>query len=78
MEKFNNENSPPIGEGVSDIEVVKYLMQQNNLQQKDLAPIFGGQANVSKFHNGERSLSKKQITGLRKKFNISADFFYNS
>lgn len=75
MEQFDNENSIEIGKDVSDIEMLKYLMQQNNLQQKDLAPIFGGQANVSKFLNGERSLSKKQITGLRNKFNISADFF---
>lgn len=31
--------------------------------------------NVSKYLNGERSLSKKQIAGLKKRFGISADFF---
>lgn len=50
-------------------------MKTHDLQQKDLADIFGGQANVSKFLNGERSLSKKQISGLKQKFGVSADFF---
>ncbi len=55
--------------------MVKYLMKSHNLHQSDLADIFGGQANVSKYLNGERSLSKSQIAGLKKRFGISADFF---
>ena len=55
--------------------MVKYLMQEHQLYQKDLAPIFGSQANVSKFLNGQRELSKKQIVGLRSMFGISSDFF---
>lgn len=45
------------------------------LKQSDLAEIFGGQANVSKFLSGERALSKSQILGLKNKFKISGDFF---
>lgn len=75
LELFDDENHPPIGKNISDIEMVKYLMETNNLYQKDLAPIFGSQANVSKFLNGERALSKTQIAGLKRKFAISADFF---
>ena len=75
LEQYDNEQFPLIGENISDIEMVKYLMQINNLHQKDLAPIFGGQANVSKFLNGERELGKKHISELKKKFKISADFF---
>jgi antitoxin component HigA of HigAB toxin-antitoxin module len=41
----------------------------------DLADIFGSQANVSKFLNSERPLSMKQISGLKERFGISADFF---
>ena len=51
------------------------FMEVNNLNQKDLSSIFGNQGNVSKFLNGERSLSKLQIVGLKKRFLISADFF---
>jgi HTH-type transcriptional regulator/antitoxin HigA len=75
LEQYDNEYYPSIGENVTDIEIVKYLMRENHLYQKDLAPIFGGQANVSKFLNGERVLGKNHISELKKKFKISADFF---
>jgi len=75
LEQYDNENFPLIGKNISDIEMVVHLMKTNNLYQKDLAPIFGGQANVSKFLNGERELGKKHISELKKKFKISSDFF---
>jgi HTH-type transcriptional regulator/antitoxin HigA len=75
LEQYDNEHYPGIGHNVSDIDMVKYLMKSHDLHQIDLADIFGGQANVSKFLNGERPLSKKQIVGLKKRFGISADFF---
>ena len=75
LEQYDSEYHSDIGANVSDIDMVKYLMQSNHLYQKDLAEIFGGQANVSKFLNGERELGKKAIKGLKKKFGLSADFF---
>ncbi|HAU0311428.1 TPA: transcriptional regulator [Legionella pneumophila] len=75
LESYDNEHHVPIGHHVSDIEMVKYLMAVNKLLQKDLIPIFGSQANVSKFLSGERKLGKNQILGLKKKFHVSADFF---
>lgn len=75
LEQYDNEHHPQIGENLSDIEKVQYLMQSNHLSQKDLSDIFGGQANVSKFLHGERTLSKRQIEGFKKTFSISADFF---
>ncbi|EKD92281.1 MAG: transcription regulator containing HTH protein [uncultured bacterium] len=75
LEQYDNEHYPDIGHDVNEIDVIKYLMKSRNLHQIDLANIFGGQANVSKYLNGERPLSKKQITELKNKFGISADFF---
>ena len=75
LEEYDNANFPVIGENVTDIDMVKQLMKVHNLKQKDLAYIFGGQANVSKFLNGERALGKNHIFELKKKFKISADFF---
>ena len=75
LEQYDNEHFPDIGANISDVEMVKYLMESRNLLQADMADIFGGQANVSKFLHGERSLSKNQIIGLKKRFGISADFF---
>lgn len=75
LEQYDNEHYPDIGYHLSEIDLIKYLMKSRNLQQADLADIFGGQANVSKFLHGERDLSKNQIIGLKKRFGISADFF---
>ena len=75
LERYDSEHFPDIGSTVSDIDMVKYLMKSYHLRQEDLADIFGDQSNVSKFLNGERLLSKSQISGLKKRFAISADFF---
>ncbi len=75
LEQYDSEHYPDIGSQVSDIDMVKFLMKSHHLRQADLADIFGDQANVSKFLNDERSLSKSQISRLKKRFGISADFF---
>lgn len=75
LEQYENGNFPAIGSNVREVDFVKYLMQSHKLVQADLADIFGSQANVSKYLNGERPLSKKQIIGLKNRFNISTDFF---
>lgn len=75
LEAYDNEHFPVLGSQVSDIELVMYLMKSHGLRQVDLAEIFGGQANVSKFLHGERPLSKNQIIGLKNKFKISAEVF---
>ena len=75
LEQYDNEHYLDIGRDINEIDMVKYLMKSHNLHQVDLADIFGGQANVSKYLNGERQLSKNQIIGLKMKFGISADFF---
>lgn len=75
LEQYDNENYPAIGHNINEIDMIKYLMKSHNLHQTDLADIFGGQANVSKYLNGERPLSKNQIVKLKRRFGISADFF---
>jgi len=75
LEQYDNEHYPDIGQDINEIDMIKYLMKSNHLHQMDLADIFGSQANVSKYLNGERHLSKHQIIGLKKKFGVSADFF---
>ena len=75
LEQYDDEHHPDIGANITDVEMVRYLMEKNHLHQKDLADIFGSQANVSKFLNGERQLGKNAILGLKQRFGISADFF---
>ncbi len=78
LEQYDDEHHPPIGSGISDVDLIKHLMTSSGLRQKDLTDIFGSQGNVSKFLNGQRPLSKKQILGLKNFFKISADFFVDS
>lgn len=75
LEQYDDEHHADIGANITDVEMVRYLMETNHLHQKDLADIFGSQANVSKFLNGERQLGKNAILGLKQRFGISADFF---
>ena len=54
----------------SGIEIVKFLMDQNGLKQKDLAGILGGKSTVSELLNGKRPFNLNHIRILAKKFNI--------
>lgn len=55
---------------VSGIEVVKFLMDQNGLKQKDLAGILGGKSTVSELLHGKRPLNLNHIRLLAKRFNV--------
>lgn len=78
LEDYNDQKYPAIGHSVTDIDLIRHLMKENNLNQSDLVDIFGNQGNVSKFLNGERSLSKNQILKLVTRFHLSADFFFKA
>lgn len=75
LEWYDNEHHPALNANIDNVEIVKYLMKTHHLHQKDLADIFGSQANVSKFLSGQRSLGKNAISGLKRKFGLSADLF---
>lgn len=75
LEQYDDEHHPPIGANISGIDMIKYLMEKEDLTQNDLADIFGSQANVSKYLHGERGLSMNQIIKLKIRFGLSADFF---
>ena len=59
-------------------ELLKYLMELNELKQEDLIDEFGSQSRVSDFLNGKRDLSLKQIQGLAKRFRLSPAAFMPS
>jgi len=60
----------------SPIEVLRTLMDANNLRQKDLASIFGSESIVSEVLHKKRHLSKSHIQKLSKRFNISPAAFF--
>lgn len=55
--------------------IVRYLMKQQGLKQRDLIPEFGNESAVSMFLSGQRDLTVKQIVGLSQRFHMPAEVF---
>jgi HTH-type transcriptional regulator/antitoxin HigA len=55
--------------------IVRYLMKQQGLKQRDLIPEFGNESAVSMFLSGQRELTVKQIVGLSQRFHLPAEVF---
>jgi HTH-type transcriptional regulator/antitoxin HigA len=60
---------------VAPPELLKYLMEQNNISQTDLIPEFGTSSRASEFLSGKRPLSLPQIVKLANRFNLSTSAF---
>lgn len=56
-------------------EVLKFLMEQNDLKQSDLRAIFSSSGIASEVINGKRSISKTQAKKLADFFNVSVSVF---
>jgi HTH-type transcriptional regulator/antitoxin HigA len=54
---------------------LRFLMEQNDLRQADLAKIFGSQSNVSEVLSGKREINARQARALAKRFGVSAAVF---
>ncbi len=60
----------------SPLNVLRGLMDANNLRQKDLIPIFGSESIVSEVLHKKRELNKTHIAKLSKRFRISPAAFF--
>ncbi|NER98926.1 MAG: transcriptional regulator [Symploca sp. SIO1B1] len=56
-------------------EILKELMENHGLKQKDLLDVFGSKGIASEVINGKRSISKNQAKALGKRFHISPALF---
>jgi HTH-type transcriptional regulator/antitoxin HigA len=73
IEKYEQEHYPV--EPAEPEEVVRFLLDQNDLQQRDLVPIFGSESAVSMFLRGKRALTLDQVRGLSERFHLSPAAF---
>lgn len=55
------------------IEVIKFMMEQNDLSQADLVPMIGSRARVSEVLNRKRHLTLPMIWRLSTRLGIPAD-----
>ena len=58
------------------LEVLRFLMEQHGLKQKDLVDIFGTASIVSEILNGKRELNKDHIKRLSRRFHVSPELFF--
>ena len=57
------------------VDVLRFLMAQNNLKQKDLVGVLGGKSTVSEILNNKRPLNIKHLNTLSAKFNVKPATF---
>ena len=60
----------------SPVEVLRALMDANDLRQKDLVSIFGSESIVSEVLHKKRDLNKAHIAKLSKRFAVSPAVFF--
>ena len=73
VERYEQEHySIPAADPVS---VVRFLIEQHNLTQRDLIPQFGSESAVSMFLAGQRNLTIEQVRKLSTRFKLPTDVF---
>lgn len=73
VEKYEDEHYP--FPKVPPNEILKFLMEQNDLKQSDLLHVFGSSGIASEVVNGKRSISKAQAKKLAEFFKVSVELF---
>jgi len=76
IERYEETHYPiPPADAVS---VVRLLLQQQGLTQRDLIPGFGSESGVSMFLTKQRKLTLQQVRKLSTRFKLPADVFIQS
>jgi HTH-type transcriptional regulator / antitoxin HigA len=58
------------------VEILRFLMDQHGLKQKDLADVFGTRSIVSEVLSGKRKLNREHIQRLSQRFRTSPEAFF--
>ena len=67
--RYRLPRSKPVG-------VLRFLMEQHGLKQKDLAGVFGSPSIVSEVLSGKREMNKEHIKRLSERFHVSPELFF--
>lgn len=58
------------------VDVLRFLMDQHSLKQKDLIGVFRARSIVSEVLSGKRKLNREHIERLSQRFRVSPDVFF--
>ncbi len=73
VERYEREHYPiPVA---GPVAIVRFLIEQQHLTQRDLIPQFGSESAVSMFLAGQRKLTLAQVRKLSTRFKLPADVF---
>ncbi|KAF1054477.1 MAG: Antitoxin HigA [Stenotrophomonas maltophilia] len=72
IEGYEHEHVPIAS--VSGVEVLRHLMQEHRITQRDL-PEIGSQSTVFQLLAGKRKLNLRQVQALAKRFGVNAEVF---
>ncbi len=61
---------------IDPVSVVRFLVEQQNLTQRDLIPQFGSESAVSMFMTGQRNLTLGQVRKLSARFKLPTDVLH--
>lgn len=74
VEEYESRHYPVPDAGPLDI--IRHLMEEHGLRQKDLVDAFGTESIVSAVLNGKRDLTKDHIRRLSARFGVSPAVFF--
>jgi HTH-type transcriptional regulator/antitoxin HigA len=76
IERYEERSYPiPKADAVS---IVRFLLEHQDLTQRDLVPEFGSESAVSMFLGGQRKLTLEQVRKLSRRFRLPADVFVSN
>jgi HTH-type transcriptional regulator/antitoxin HigA len=76
VEEYDNKHEPVSTADVDPIEVLKHLMEENDMNTSDLGRLLGSKGVASEILNGKRSLSKSHMLALAERFNVDVSLFF--
>lgn len=78
VEEYERERRLADFEALSPLDLLKHLMEENDMTTTDLGYILGSRGLASEVLNGKRGLSKMLIAKLTERFQVSPALFLDS
>jgi HTH-type transcriptional regulator/antitoxin HigA len=74
IERYEGEHYPI--PDASPVDVLRFLIEQNGLSQRDLVPELGSETTVSLVLSGKRPLTRDHIARISQRFHVSPAVFF--
>jgi HTH-type transcriptional regulator / antitoxin HigA len=76
VEDYDRKEDRSAVRGVGPVQVLKHLMEENDMNTSDLGRLLGSKGVASEVLNGKRKLSKSHIMTLAQRFNVDVSLFF--